>query len=119
MNENKTDQRRHSRHEIPLQASLQAAGVVVPCRVHNISASGALIDVNAQLRIGDRVSVKVPDFGTMVGLVARISSTTVGIAFEEGEEAMDAFIVEWLAFESGNARRFETAAADERDHQAV
>lgn len=119
MNENTADQRRYSRHEIPLTASLQAAGVVVPCRVHNISAGGALIDVNAQLRIGDRVTVKVSDFGTMVGLVARISSTTVGIAFEEGEEAMDAFIVQWLAFESGNAQLFETAPADERDSQAV
>ena len=119
MNENISDQRRHSRHEIPLQATLQAAGVVVPCRVHNVSASGALIDVNARLRIGDRVTVKVPDFGAMVGLVARISSTTVGIAFEEGEAAMDAFIAEWLALESGNARRLETARADESDHQAV
>jgi len=119
LNENTINQRRHSRHKISLQATLQAAGVVVPCRVRNISASSALIEANAHLRIGDCATVKILDFGTMVGRVARISSTTVGIAFEDGEEAMESFIIAWQALESANARQTEMAPADERDRQAV
>ena len=119
MNDNTFDQRRHPRHDIPLQASLQAAGVVVPCRVHNISASGALIEASAYLRIGERAAVKIPDFGTIVGHVARISSTTVGIAFEDGEAAIDVFIGQWLALESRSARRSETKSADALDCQAI
>jgi hypothetical protein len=119
MNQKIINQRRHQRHEISLPATLQAGGVVVPCRVHNISASGVLIEVSAHLRIGDRAAVKIPDFGSMVGRVAHVSSTAVGIAFEEGEEAMDSFIMAWRAHESGKTEWSETAPADERDCQAV
>ena len=91
----------------------------MPCRVHNISAGGALIETNARLRIGDRATVKISVFGTRIGRVVRVGSTTVGIAFEDGEQAMDAFIVEWLALESGAAERSETEPADETDRQAV
>ena len=119
MNDKAIEQRRHPRHVISLQAFLHAAGVVVPCRVHDISAGGVLIEANAQLRIGDHVTLKIPDFGTMVGRVARVSSTTAGIAFADGEEAMNGFIVEWLALESASAGRPGTGPADERDRQAV
>ena len=119
MNGNAIEQRRHPRHEIPLQAFLHAVGVVVPCRVHNISASGVLIETNAQLRIGDHVTLKIADFGTMVGLVARVSSTTVAIAFGDGAEAMDEFIVAWLVLESAGAGRSETGPAGETDHKSA
>ena len=115
MNEKITEQRRHPRHDIPLQASLRAAGTVVPCLVHNISAGGALIEVNAQLRIGDRAEIKFADYGTMAGRVARLSSTTAGIAFDDGEAAMKAFIEQWLALD----RQGGTEPPDEADRQAV
>ncbi len=119
MNDNAIDRRRHPRHEIPLQAFLHAAGVVVPCRVHDISAGGVLIETNAQLRIGDHVTLKIPNFGTMVGLVARVSSATVAIAFGDGAAAMDEFIVAWLVLESVGAGRSGTGPAGETDRQAV
>ncbi len=119
MIENLSDQRRHPRNEIPLQASLQAGGVIVSCRVHNISASGALVEAHAHLRIGDRTKLKVLDFGTLAGRVVRVSSTTVGIVFEDGEEAVDAFIGGWQALNSEIITPSRPEPADQRDRQAV
>ena len=119
MNENMPDQPRDPRHEIPLQATLQMGGVIVPCRVHNISASGVLVEAQAHLRIGDLTIVKLADFGAMAGRVVRVSSTTAGIAFEDGAEAMDAFIIGWQALEQAIAAGSQTEPADERNHQVI
>ena len=95
MNESSSNQRNHPRHDIPLQASLQAAGVVVPCRVHNISASGALIEANAHLRIGDRTTVMMdsgirsgPDVARALASGARF--TFLGRSFMYGVAALGA-----------------------------
>ncbi len=123
MNENLSNQRRHQRrhqrHEIPLQASLQAGGIIVPCRVHNISASGALIEVHAHLRIGDCTRLNVLDFGTLAGRVVRVSSTSVGIVFEDGEEVINAFIVGWQALNSEIIAPSHPEPVDHRERQAV
>ncbi len=120
MSANTIEQRRHRRHEIPLQGTVGSAGTVVPCRVHNISAGGALIEAGADLRIGDQTVVRIPDFGTLVGRVVRVSSTTAGIAFEgEAEAATDAFIVEWLNLENATRELPERNGVSEGGPQAV
>lgn len=119
MNDRTFDRRRHPRHEISIRASLHAAGVVVPCHVRNISAGGVLVEANAQLRIGDRTKVTIPEFGAVAGWVVRVSSTTVGIAFEESNQSIDRFVAEWLTLQSANADQSGRQAADEGDRQAV
>lgn len=80
------ERRRTPRRAVALDGVLRSAGVGVPCRVHNISELGALVQAEAWLRIGDRVTVEVPDIGAMAGGVVRVSSNTVAIAFDTAGE---------------------------------
>ena len=98
--DNETDRRRDHRHDIPLEGTLQWRGEVVPCRVRNLSASGALIEVETTLRPGHHVTVEIPEIGKMTGRVVRMIWKLAGIALEEGKEEVDAFIVEWLEHDS-------------------
>lgn len=116
MTGNASDQRRHPRHDIPLRGYLQSGGAVVPCRVRNISAGGALVEASANLRLGDWATIKVPHFGSITGRVARVASTFIGIAFSDGEQAVDAFILQWLAL---NGETSESDSVDEKDGQPV
>ena len=96
MADNETEHRRHPRYEIPLEGTLRAGSEVVPCRVRNISASGALIEVEHQLRVAHLVTIEIPEIGRMTARVARVSWKFTGLSLVDGEEAVDAFIVEWL-----------------------
>jgi hypothetical protein len=100
MTENEIENRRHPRHEIPLEGTLRAGSVVVPCRVRNISAGGALIEIEHQLRVAHLVTIEIPEIGRMTARVARVSWKFTGLSLVDGEEAVDAFIVEWLERES-------------------
>ena len=91
------DQRRHPRYDIPLEGSLRWRGETMPFRMRNISASGALIEVEKTLRPGHRVTVEIPEIGEMNGRVVRMMWKLVGISMEDGEAAIDAFIGDWLA----------------------
>lgn len=113
------NQRRHSRHDIPLAGYLQSGGVVVPCRVQNISAGGALVEADAGLRLGDWATIKIPDFGSMTGRVVRVTSTFVGLSFADGEAAVDAFILEWLALNANNGSVSDPENASDPDDPAV
>jgi hypothetical protein len=115
MKDTGSDQRRHPRHDIPLPGFLHAGGVVVPCQARNISAGGALVQADAHLRLGDCATIKIPDFGSMTGRVVRVTSTFIGLSFNDGEAAVDAFILEWLALNEQDAE----ADAPEKDGQPV
>ena len=119
MKDTGSEQRRHPRHDIPMTGFLHAGGVVVPCRVQNISAGGALVEADARLRLGDWATIKIPDFGSMTGRVARITSTFIGLSFTDGEAAVDAFILEWLALNDDDAEVDAPAGAPEKDGQPV
>lgn len=111
MTDNPEEKRRHPRHEIPFQGTLKAGSTAVPCQVINISAGGVLIEADANLRLGDWATIRIPDFGSMTGRVVRITSTSIGFSFADGEAAVDAFILEWLAQNGGmwKASRDEAA----------
>ena len=72
----------------------------MPCRVRNISVGGAFVEVDARLRIGHLITVNIPEIGSMTGRVARVTWKFAGISLVDGEAAVDAFIVEWLALNS-------------------
>lgn len=92
--DSKAERRRHRRHEIQLQGVLRTCGGPVACSVHNFSAGGASVEVDADLRIGDPVRVELADFGPIAGHVVRISSTTAAIVFEVTEAAKDASLAQ-------------------------
>jgi hypothetical protein len=94
---NGTENRRHPRYEIPLEGTIIAGGVSVPCQVRNISVGGAFVEVKTSLRVGHLITVKIPEIGSMTGRVARVTWRFTGIALQDADEAVDAFIVEWLA----------------------
>ena len=98
----KTDhhRRRHPRHDIPLEGTLHSRGETMPCQIRNISAGGALIQVEANLRPGHHVAVEIPEIGKLAGRVVRVIWKLAGISLEEGEAEVDAFIVEWLESQS-------------------
>lgn len=119
MKDTQSEQRRHPRHDIPMTGFLHAGGVVVPCRVQNISAGGALVEAEARLRLGDWATIKIPDFGSMTGRVVRITSTFIGLSFNDGEAAVDAFILEWLALNKEDAGAASSEEVSEQDGQPV
>lgn len=94
--EDETDKRRHPRHEVPLAGTLHSRGDTTPCQIRNISASGALIQVDVNLRPGHYVTVETPEIGKMGGRVVRVIWRHAGISLEEGNQEVEGFLVEWL-----------------------
>lgn len=91
-----TDKRRHPRHEIPLEGTLHSRGEEMPCRVRNISASGALLEVDANLRPGHYISVEIPEIGKFGGRVVRVLWKHAAMHMEEGTAEVEGFLVEWI-----------------------
>ena len=94
--DNQTDKRRHPRHIITLKGTLHSRGETTPCEVRDISAGGALIQTDINLRPGHYVAVEVPEIGKMGGRVVRVIWKHAGISLEEGEAEIEGFLVEWL-----------------------
>ncbi|MDX1485103.1 MAG: PilZ domain-containing protein [Alphaproteobacteria bacterium] len=91
-----SDRRRHPRHDIPIEGTLHSRGEESPCRVRNLSPGGALIEVETSLRPGHFVAVELPEMGKLSGRVVRVIWRLAAISLEEGEEKVEAYIVEWL-----------------------
>lgn len=104
-----SDKREHPRHEIPVEGTLRAGDQEVPCKVRNISAGGALLEVDIPLRPGHLVSIELPGTGSQKARVVRVVWKFAAIAMEGGEKEIEAFIVEWLKNEGGEG---ETASPD-------
>ncbi len=94
------DHRQHPRYDIPLEGILHSRGESMPCSVRNISAGGALIRTEVNLRPGHYVSVEIPEIGKMSGRVVRVIWKLAAISWEEGKTEVDAFLVEWLECQS-------------------
>lgn len=95
--------RKHPRFEIPLDGVIRKGDVTVPCRVRNLSAAGALIEIdssalfelNASLRIGHAADVDIPSIGTIKARPTRMHWRFAGLAFEDGSDQVGAFINQW------------------------
>lgn len=97
------DKRRHSRHEIPLEGTLRSGGNQAPCKVRNLSAGGALLEVDLPLRPGHLVTVEIPEIGSHNARVVRVIWKFAAVALEEGQKEVEGFIVEWTENEGKDA----------------
>lgn len=76
------ERRRHIRRRIAFRAFLEARPHrAQPCTVYNVSVGGALVGTVQPLRLDQPILLHVESFGSIAGHVARVTSTTVAIAF--------------------------------------
>lgn len=95
--------RRNARHEIPLNGFVRKGDKSIPCRLRNVSASGALIEIdssdlfelNAHLRIGHTATLEIPEIGTFKAHPTRMHWKFAGFAIEDGAAEIGAFIEHW------------------------
>jgi hypothetical protein len=90
------EKRQHPRHEIPLEGVLRSGGNEAPCKVRNLSAGGALLEVDLALRPGHLVTVDIPEIGAHSARVVRVIWKFAAVALQDGEKEVEGFIVEWL-----------------------
>lgn len=96
--------RQHPRFDIPLEGILHKGDKSVPCRLRNISAGGALIEldpsalseINTSLRVAQPAKVEIPEIGMFKAHPTRVHWKFAGMSFEEGAEEVGAFIKHWL-----------------------
>ena len=90
------ERRRHPRFEIPLEGELHMGNGAAPFRVRNLSSGGALIDVEADLRLGHLIRLEIPEIGMLTARTMRIHWKFSGVSLVEGGDKVSAFIGEWL-----------------------
>jgi PilZ domain-containing protein len=83
MQPQKTGQERRAspRYAVNLPTHLSVRGTDVPCRLIDISASGALLRTDRMAHVGDKISVDLPGLGPTVGDVVRITQSHLAIGF--------------------------------------
>ncbi|MDH3240930.1 MAG: PilZ domain-containing protein [Alphaproteobacteria bacterium] len=104
--------RQHPRFEIPLEGVVRKGEKTVPFRLRNISAGGALIEIdsadlfelNAHLRIGHSATMEIPDIGTFKARPTRMHWKFAGFSFENGNAEIGAFIKHWTEAQVQPAR---------------
>jgi hypothetical protein len=76
------ERRRHPRRRVAVSAFLEAPPrAAQPCKVYNVSIGSALVGTAQPLHLDQPVVLHVESFGSISGHVARVTSTTVAIAF--------------------------------------
>lgn len=98
-----SEKRQHPRYEIPLGGMLHAPTGDAPFQVRNISAGGALIEVETSLRPGHLIRLEIPEIGTVNGRMTRMNWKFAGIALADGQDKVGAFIDRWLEGEGSGA----------------
>lgn len=96
--------RQHPRIAIPLEGKVSKGDKRVPCRLRNISAGGALIEMDAgalfeagsTLRVGQPLEVEIPEIGKLKACPTRMHWKFAALSFEDGSEVVGAFIKQWL-----------------------
>jgi len=78
---NHADRRAYPRFSVDMPAHLSVNGKSAPCRLVDVSASGALIRTRRHLTVGDTVSVDLPHCGPTIGTVLRLTPSHVAVSF--------------------------------------
>lgn len=69
------------RYAVDMPTHLSIRGNDVPCRLIDISASGALLETERAVQVGDKLSVDLPGLGPTIGAVTRITRSHLAVAF--------------------------------------
>jgi len=77
------DQRAAARESIFLGAEVHHGGSILTGRVRNISATGAYLEIQAQLAAGDLLLLSFRGFERIAARVTRFAARGVGVHFEE------------------------------------
>lgn len=78
------ERRRHIRFQIMLDAMLELGSrPAQACQVFNMSIEGASVEHMPGVRLGEAAVLHLEGFGPVRGHVARVSSTIMGLAFED------------------------------------
>ncbi len=78
---NNDERRRSPRRAVDLPAFVTIRGKRVPCRLANVSRSGALIAAPEDLAIGAQVELDLPGTGPVGAKVVRTSASHVALMF--------------------------------------
>lgn len=89
--ENQTDaeRRRFRRIATRIEGRIVFAGVDAECLIHEMSATGAIVETSPLPAIGAEVALEVPGVGFARGRAMRHDSTTVSIDLETPPERRD------------------------------
>src|SRR6218665_1285316 len=75
---------REHRHELRLEArTADASGIVANVLIHNISATGLLLEARAGLTAGEKIGIDLPHAGETTAKVVWASGTLFGCEFAE------------------------------------
>lgn len=75
------ERRRAPRHAVDLPTSVTIGGRRVPCRLANISQSGALIAASENLSVGSKVELDLPGAGPVDANVVRLTGSHAALMF--------------------------------------
>lgn len=75
------DRRAHQRFNVDLPTTLTVNGQAVSCRLVDVSASGALVYTDKKVELGDKVTIDLPNHGTLLGKVVRLSKSHIALSF--------------------------------------
>ncbi len=91
------DARRYARIAVLLRATATAGDHVYTCDVLNISAGGALIRCEEELRVDGPFEIKIEDFPALRAQIVRTYQTNYGIAFQGDTKYNSKLVQEILA----------------------
>ena len=77
----KADLREFPRYEVNLPEHREFDGVIADVSVHDISESGARIDVADNLAVGDQVALTFPGMKAIAGTIVRNGGDSLGVCF--------------------------------------
>jgi hypothetical protein len=77
----KADLREFPRYEVNLPEHREFDGVIADVSVHDISESGARIDVADNLAVGDQVALTFPGMKAIAGTIVRNGGESLGVCF--------------------------------------
>ncbi len=96
------DARRYARVAVLLRATATAGDHVYACEVLNISAGGALIRCEEELRVDGLFEIKIEDFPALRAEIVHTNQTNYGIAFQ-GDPKYNSKLVQEILAGAGDA----------------
>jgi hypothetical protein len=75
------ERRAFRRYAVDLPIDIRLSGQVLPCRLVDISAGGALVRTERRVEVGDKIAIDLPSEGTVIGTVVRLTPSHIAVSF--------------------------------------